>query len=165
MNAMMSSIAIALAGVALLYSPASVLADEASKTAKVEELLQLTHADRMLTQVFDQMKGMVTAQVSKTNMPEESRLAAVEMQQKMMTLIADRMSWAKVKPAYIRIYSETFTEEEIDGILGFYRSPAGQAMLEKMPQLMQKSMAVSQQLMGDVMPEIQRMATEMKQKK
>jgi hypothetical protein len=37
-------------------------------------------------------------------------------------------------------------------------------MLEKTLQLMQKSMAVGQQLMGDAMPEIQRMMEEMKQK-
>jgi hypothetical protein len=33
-------------------------------------------------------------------------------------------------------------------------------MLQKMPQLMQRSMAVSQQLMSDLMPEIQKMAKE-----
>ena len=37
-------------------------------------------------------------------------------------------------------------------------------MLSKMPVLMQKSVAVGQQLMGDVMPDIQRMTEELKQK-
>jgi hypothetical protein len=98
------------------------------------------------------------------SMPAEARQAAEEMQQKVMKLLADRLNWDKAKPAYIKLYSETFTESEIDGIVGFYKSPPGQAMLSKMPVLMQKSMAVSQQLMGDVMPDIERMAEEMKQK-
>jgi len=30
------------------------------------------------------------------------------------------------------------TDEEIDGMLAFYQSPAGRAMLEKMPQSLQR---------------------------
>jgi len=105
----------------------------------------------------------VTAQLNTMNVPADARPKAEEMQQRMMALIADRLSWEKARPALIKVYSDTFTESEIDGIVAFYKSPPGQAMLEKMPQLMQKSMAVGQQLMGDVMPEIQRMKEEMKQ--
>jgi hypothetical protein len=94
----------------------------------------------------------------------KDRQAMDEMQQKLMKMVADRMSWEKTKPAFVRIYVETFTETDIDGIVTFYKSPAGQAMLDKMPQLIQKSMAVGQQLMGDLMPEIQRMVEESKQK-
>jgi hypothetical protein len=151
-------IAIVLAGT--LWNPASALADEASKTAKIEEMMQLTHADRMTAQMLDQMKSMVMGQLSKIDMPVEARQASDEMQQRLMDIITDRMSWTKNKPTYIRIYSETFSEADIDGILAFYKSPAGQAMIEKMPQLIQKSMAVAQQLM----PEIQRMMAEIKQK-
>jgi hypothetical protein len=66
----------------------------------------------------------------------------------------------KMKTMLVQVYADTYTEEEVDGILAFYKSPAGQAMLQKMPQLMQRSMAVSQQLMSDLMPEIQKMAKE-----
>jgi hypothetical protein len=159
---MMKSIAIVLAGTALLWNPALALADEASKTAKIEEMMQLSNMDRMTTQMMDQVKTMLSSQLS--SIPAEARQAADEMQQKMMKLLADRLNWDKAKPAYIKLYSETFTESEIDGIVGFYKSPSGQAMLSKMPVLMQKSMAVGQQLMGDVMPEIERMAEELKQK-
>jgi len=155
--------ALMIAAGILVLSPALVLADDASKNAKIEEMLRLTHSDQMLTQILDQMKSTVTAQLNTMNVPADARPKAEEMQQKMMALIADRLSWEKAKPALIKVYSDTFTESEIDGIVAFYKSPPGQAMLEKMPQLMQKSMAVGQQLMGDVMPEIQRMKEEMKQ--
>jgi len=160
----MKSIVRLFVGIAILTIPVSARADEASKAAKIEEMLQLTHVDRMTAQMLDQVKSMVAAQVSKMDVPEEARKASAEMQQKMMDLVADRLSWAKAKPAYARIYSETFSEGEIDGILTFYKSPAGQAMLEKMPQLMQKSMAVGQQLMGDIAPDIERIMSEMKEK-
>ena len=158
------SFAIVLAGSALLWNPSSALADEASKAAKIEEMMQLTHVERMTSQMLDQMKTMITAQIPTTGMSAEARQASDEMKEKMMALIAERISWARAKPEYMRIYSETFTEEEIDGILTFYKSPAGQAMLEKMPQLMQKSMAVGQKLMGDIGPDMERMMKEMKEK-
>jgi len=153
-----------LAGILLVFSPALARADEQSKNAKIEEMLQLTHAERMIAQVLDQMNNVITSQLAKTDVPAKDRQAQEEMQQKMMKMIAGRLSWERAKPAFIQIYAETFTESDIDGILAFYKSPAGQAMLDKMPQLVQKSMAVGQQLIGDTMPEIQRMVKEAQQK-
>jgi|HubBroStandDraft_6_1064221.scaffolds.fasta_scaffold315968_1 hypothetical protein len=153
-----------LVGVLLVWTPTASIADEVSKNAKIEEIMQLMHSDRMLNQVLDQMTNTLRTQLDKMDVPAEARQTQDEMQQKMMTLIADRLSWNKAKSAYISIYAETFTEGEIDGMLGFYKSSAGQAMLEKMPRLIQKSMAVAQQLMSDAMPEIQRMVEESKQK-
>jgi uncharacterized protein len=153
-----------VAGVVLLSIPTLALADEVSKGAKIEEMIQLTHADRMVQQIIEQMKTMSMAQFSKMEMPAGERQAADELQQKLMALLSDRLSWDKMKPAYLKLYGDTFSEDEIDGIVTFYKSPAGKAMIEKMPVLMQKSMALGQQLMGDVMPEIKRMTEELTQK-
>jgi hypothetical protein len=49
-------------------------------------------------------------------------------------------------------------------MLAFYQSPAGRAMLEKMPAMMPKSMALVQAQMGDLMPEILRITKEAQQK-
>jgi hypothetical protein len=160
----MKSIGVLAAGM-LLACSAPAFADDASKNAKIEEMMRVTHADRMIGQMLDQMKSMMPAQLAKMDLPADARRRSDELGQKMMALIADRLSWEKVKPSYIRIYADTFTEGDIDGILAFYKSPAGQAMLDKMPQLMQASMALSQQLMSDTMPEIQRMVQESIQKK
>ena len=75
-------------------------------------------------------------------------------------LVNAKMSWEKFKPAIVQIYAEVYTDEELDGILAFYRSPAGHAMIEKMPQLMSRTMAVAQKLMGDIQPEIEKMVKE-----
>ena len=139
------AVVVMLAG-AFLLSPAR--ADETGKNAKIEDLMQLSHVERMTTQLLEQMKNMVTAQTAKADVPADVRKGMEEMQQKIMTIVADRLIWAKARPAYIKIYADTFSESEIDGILAFYKSPSGHAMLDKMPQLMQKSMEVGQQLMA-----------------
>jgi hypothetical protein len=161
----MKSIGVALvASLLLFWQPTSALADEASKNAKIEEMIQITHADRMMQQIVDQIRTMQMAQFSKMDIPAAERETAGELQQKVVALLADRLSWDKAKPAFVKLYSETFTEEEIAAIVEFYKSLAGKAMIEKMPLLMQRSMAVGQQLMGDIPPEIKRMAEELKQK-
>ena len=48
--------------------------------------------------------------------------------------------------------------------MAFYKTPIGQAMLAKMPQLMSKSMEISQRRMAGLMPEIQRQMQEVMQK-
>jgi uncharacterized protein len=161
----MKSISIGLvASLFLLSHPAFVLADEASKNAKIEEMIELTHSDRMVQQMIDQMKTAQMAQLSKMEMPAGERQIVAELQQKIMALFADRMTWQKAKPAYMKAYSDTFTEEEISAMVAFYKSPGGKAMIEKMPLLMQRSIAVGQQLMGDVAPEIKRITEELNQK-
>src|SRR5579863_7270958 len=153
----MRSIAVGLVAGLFLFWPASpALADEASKSAKIEEMMRLTHADKTIQQFVEQIKTMQMAQIGKMDIPSGERAAADEMQQKIMALVSDRLRWEKVKPAFVKLYADTYTEEEIGAIVEFYRSPAGKAMLEKMPQLMQRSMAVGQQLTGDLAPEIKR---------
>ena len=68
---------------------------------------------------------------------------------KVMALMQDEMSWAKMKPQYVRLYVETFDQDEVDGLLAFYATPAGQAMINKMPIVMPKMMGVMQDSMRD----------------
>lgn len=44
----------------------------------------------------------------------------------------------------IPIYLKHFTAEELEATLAFYRSPAGRSILQKMPVVMQESMAAGQ---------------------
>src|ERR1035438_8753459 len=123
----MKYMAIALVtGVTLLWCAPPLRADETSKSAKAEELLQLTQGDQMMKMMEPMMKGML-AQMDK-DMPAEQRAKAGEMQGKMMALVA--VSLSKAKPALAKVYADTYTEEEIDGILAFYKSPAGKVKLE-----------------------------------
>jgi uncharacterized protein len=147
-------------GVALLWCASPVRADEASKAAKAAELLQLTQGDQMMKMMEPMMKGMM-AQADK-DMPAEQRAKVGEMQEKIMALIVESLN--KAKPALAKVYTDTYTEEEIDGILAFYKSPAGKSFLQKMPEVMQRSMPVMMQMMSDLQPEIKTMVEGIKEK-
>ena len=118
-----------------------------TKTAKIEELFRLMKTDEMQKQMFAQMTASI---------PAGQRQAS----SKMMALLAEKMSWQAMRPTYVKLYDDTFTENEISGILMFYESAPGQALLSKMPLLMTNMMAVVQKQMVELKPEIEKLAKE-----
>ena len=72
----------------------------------------------------------------------------------------DELSWESVKPLYMQVYSETFSQEEIDGLIKFYASDVGQSYANKLPVVMEETMAISQQQMQ---PMLQRMQEALQQ--
>jgi hypothetical protein len=145
-----------------VFGPAAALclnAQALTKQAKIERILSLTNADATMDQVFNQRKAMTASAVPAGTTPEQ-RARAQEVQNKIFDLVKSRMNWDKMRPQYVKLYDETFADEEITGIFAFYQSPVGHAMLEKMPALISKTMAVVQSQMVDLMPEIQRITKE-----
>lgn len=55
----------------------------------------------------------------------------------------------------VRLYADTFTEPELRQMIAFYKTPVGQKAMQKMPELMQKGMAIGQQLAQAHLPELQ----------
>ncbi len=72
-------------------------------------------------------------------------------------LMADRLSWDKLKPRFTEIYDETFTKQELTDIIAFYKTPSGQSLLKKTPDLMAKASQVGQEQMSSALGEIQRL--------
>ena len=63
---MKSLVSALILGVALLCCASPILADEASKAAKIDQMMQLTHYDRMMKQTLEQMKNMQLEQIKKS---------------------------------------------------------------------------------------------------
>ncbi|NJL30029.1 MAG: DUF2059 domain-containing protein [Thermoanaerobaculia bacterium] len=125
-----------------------------------EELLEAMKVPDSIQRSLALVKQMIPAQIEKmgaaggeSNAPSQVATHTAAM----MDLVAQELDWEKVKGDYISLYAETFTEEEMAGILAFYKSPAGKAFVEKQPALMQRSMELSQRMMMSIMPKIQAM--------
>ena len=125
-----------------------------TKTAKIEELFRLTKTDQMQKQMMAQMTAMMKQQMPAGGTPEQQKSAAEGMQ-KAMEFTAKKMGWDVMKPDFIKLYDNTYTEDEISGILMFYESAPGRAMLAKTPVLMANTMALVQKRMAEIMPELQ----------
>ena len=146
---------IAVLTLALLATGFQATAQQPTKEAKVDQLLSSMNADATINQMFDQIKAMTASQIPPGTTPEQIAKAQ-EIQTRIFDLVKSRLSWDKMRPEYVRLYSEVFSDDEISGMLAFYQSPAGRAMLQKMPALMKQIMEMVQSQMADLMPEIQR---------
>jgi len=144
----------------LLALSTGLRADEVSKTAKVEELLRVMKTEVTLEQVYGQMTKqvdlMTKAIVQQGKLPATAEPQLADLEKRMMAIVSDQLSWDKLKPLYIKIYTDTFDEDEIDGLLAFYRSSVGQTFVDKTPVVMQKSNDAMQTRLPEVMGAIQK---------
>jgi formylglycine-generating enzyme required for sulfatase activity len=151
-------------------------AQDASRRALAEELLNEMDMKGNLEKSFAMVKRVIPSQMARMKQAMEkakNRAAgtpetAAAMQDKMtkattrmMDGLARDMSWAKVKDDYIALYAETFTEEELRGLVAFYKSPAGRAFAKKQPELVRRSMELTQKRMLQWMPRFQAMTADM----
>jgi hypothetical protein len=121
-------------------------ADRVLVDAKVEKLL-----DTMLVNVDQVMRRSMDAAMQGQQLSPEQRQAVDARAAKFAQVMREEMTWDKLRPLYVQIYQESFTQEEIDGLIAFYESPAGVAYIEKMPVVMQKSMSIMQSRMAPMM--------------
>ena len=140
---------------ALAALTVAAYADEGSKASKIEEMFRITKVDRVQEQVMDQLRGAFGNMFEQPGVPAEAKESRKELEDEVWGIIKKRISFAKMKGDYVRIYAENLTEEEVDSILAFYKTPGGLAMLEKLPILMKRGMEIGQAQMKDVGPEIQ----------
>jgi hypothetical protein len=103
-------------------------------------------------QMGKQMGKMLPGAGATEEMPDADKMHR-ELMEKMMALVFEEMSWQKMKDDYVTLYAETFSAEELRALVAFYRTPAG-AYVEKQPELMLKTMNLSQKAMERLMPKM-----------
>jgi hypothetical protein len=134
-------------------------ADDASKAVKVEQLFKAARIDRlsaqMMQQTFDQINSGMMQQMMGVKLAPEQQKRVDAFSAKIQKLLTDNLGWNSLEPEYAKLYEDTYTEDEIDGILAFYNSPSGQAMAEKSPALVKRSSAIAQERMKAMMPQLQ----------
>jgi hypothetical protein len=128
--------------------------------ARIDRLLEVTRARQMLDSMLPQIEASQRQMLAQMTAGRELDTA---QQQRAEAILASgaasvrrALAWENLEPIYRDIYRRTFTGEDIDGIIAFYESPAGQRMLEKMPELMQNTMAAMQQLVVPMLQQMER---------
>ena len=122
---------------------------QVTKQAKIERLVAITYSNGT-GGVEDMMKSVFAGSMPATSSPEQ-KAAAEKVSQKMIE--NTKAMSEKMRPLFVQIYSEVYSDDEIDAMLAFYESAAGRAMVTKQPLIMSKVMTA-------LMPEILRLAKE-----
>jgi uncharacterized protein len=118
----------------------------------ITEMMSLMQLEALLNQALKQMdegmsKGMEgglqkSLQGQELNAAQKAKVEA--FRKKFAETMKEELSFPKVKDIYMQAYRDTFTQEEVNAIIVFYKSPAGKAILEKNPGAMQKANVLMQ---------------------
>jgi hypothetical protein len=150
----------------LTLAVSNIFADDATKAAKVEEFLKLAKIDdtqrQTVAQIRAQMQlGILQQLFGSKPLPTDKKKELDEFRTNLGNVISDALSWEKLKPDFVKIYMEAFSEPEIDGMLAFYKSPVGQAMVAKTPALTTKGSELSQQKLVGAEPAIDKVVRDL----
>jgi hypothetical protein len=142
-------------------SPGSSGAGNPPSEASIKQLLEVAQAHKLIDSVMTQMDALMKQTIQQaTNgqeIPPKVQKDIDKRQAEVAGFMKELLDWSKLEPMYVRIYQKTFTQQEVDGMIAFYKTPAGQAVISKMPAAMQNTMNEMQQMMAPVMQKMQRM--------
>jgi len=139
----------------------TVHADDASHRAAIQEMLALSNVDKIMEPMFAQVENIMEQQFYSMNVSEDQKPILKKYTQKIIDLMKAELSWDKLQNDFVEIYAKVYTEAEIKEIVAFYKSPTGRKVLDKMPQLMQESITISQKNMEKILPRMEAISQEM----
>jgi uncharacterized protein len=143
---------------AVFATQAAVAQDAKPSQASIRQLFEVMHSSKLLDAYVTQIDGTVRASMQQAFAGQQP----TPKQQKIMetlghniaSLVKEELNWASFEPMMIEVYRNTFSQHEVDGMLRFYRSEAGQAVIAKLPTAMQQTMASMQSHVRTLTPKI-----------
>ncbi|MFA6102880.1 MAG: DUF2059 domain-containing protein [Victivallaceae bacterium] len=158
---------IALLIMALLAFVSAAIAVEPADAVKnrelAEKLLDTMKISAAMTRSLDMMKKM-QLDIMSNRLKGKDLQNMEELNRAMMELVTRELSWEKLKAPIVNIYAESFTAEELDAMVKFYESPIGKKLMDKQPEMQQKTMKLMQSIMMKLLPEMEKVAKDFAEK-
>jgi hypothetical protein len=147
--------------VVALLCPTIYAADTPPSDASLKQLLEVAQAHKILDSTLAEMDTMMKNVFQQITAGQPASPEAQKIFDKaradVVSLCKEDLTWEKMEPIYLRIYRKSLSQEEVNGMIAFYKTPAGQAVITKMPLILQNTMAEVGQMMGPVMERAERM--------
>jgi hypothetical protein len=121
-----------------LTLPIAARADEASMRTKAADLISLQRTQKSVEQIAANITSQLDDAADRAAGPDATpeQKAKIDAFKKQASQLVDaNLGWTVMKPALVDLYLKAFTEDQLDQILAFYKTPAGATLLEKMPEL------------------------------
>ncbi len=123
--------------------------------ALAEELMTLFQIDKSMEAALQQVTQMQAKMLDSQNLSAEAKARQQQVMKVVLEETQASFAWEKIKPTFIGIYAETFTPEELQGMIAFFKTPIGQKWIEKQPQLQAATMQKMQSLIMSMQPKMQ----------
>ena len=128
--------------------------------AKVHELFEVIKLDELTTQtvnqVVSQMNATMMQRMAGINISDSERKKIDDFYAQIKQIMTGALAWKSLEPEYAKLYADAYTEQQLDDLLAFYKSPTGQVVVEKTPVLLQGTAAIRQQRIVAVAPDLQK---------
>ncbi len=154
MKKIILAFAFCLVPVATYAAPPANTPSEAS----VNELMQLTHVEGIIGSIYAQMDQMMAGMAQQMGIQASEEALFDQYMSKLNTLIRNEINWENMQAPLRKVYTDNFTQQEVNDMVAFYRTESGKAMVRKMPTVMQQSMLMAQEKMMGLMPQVREMA-------
>jgi uncharacterized protein len=146
-------------------------ADKPPSEQSIRELLAVMQSHNMIDTMMRQMDAnfgsMMKQSMAGRQLSEREQQIADDAHAKIQALLRQTLQWNNFEPLMIHVYQSTFSQKDVDGMTAFYKTPTGQAVIAKMPMVVQQTMQAMQERTASLLPQIQQiqrdMATQMKE--
>jgi hypothetical protein len=153
-----------MSGAGVANAPAPVATP--ASLADAQEVLRVMHFDDMIAKTMEQQKkamgDMMQAQVARSKIPAEDRDRFLAMQKKILDETMDSVTGPEMQATVAKIFSETYSKEELSSLGAFYATPAGQSMIAKQPEVQQKMMQFMMPKMAQIGPKMQELSKQLR---
>ncbi len=144
------------------------------KRALIKELFELTQLQKQMGQTTEALLAQTEKQQLQllsqnnqegkelTDSEREARLKSITQQtRRMRELFTRRIDFSRlIQEVMYPLYDKYFTEDDLRGVITFYKSPAGRKFIEAGPQLMLESVTKMNELLLPQMQQLIRDITE-----
>jgi hypothetical protein len=142
-----------------IFLPVCWAADAPPTETSIKQLLEASHAQKLVDSMISQMDALMKKAMAQATQGQQLspklQKEVDQLQTDMMAEMKNVLDWNKLVPMYVRVYQKSFSQQEIDGMVAFYKTPTGQAVLNKMPLVLQNTMTEVQQMVQPVIQHLQ----------
>ncbi|MDA3799774.1 MAG: DUF2059 domain-containing protein [Kiritimatiellae bacterium] len=148
-------IALLAIAIALPMQMFAVTTTQATAQDKAKELMKILNISKSIDSSFAEVSKFSSQMIKAQDLSPEEKVKAKQYMEKSMTATFSEMKTIDWDKMFADVYASVFTAEEIDGLIKFYKSPLGQKLLAKEPELTKATMQKMQVEMAKIMPKLQ----------
>ena len=130
----------------LFAASVSIFAEEPLHIQAAKDFLDASNYRYAIEMNFEQLHAQLSNLTDQLEITEEQRPIFEKHLKRMRNILEEELGWEKLEPMVVDQYVRLFTEEELRKLLEFYRSPIGQKYVDRMPELIQSSSQMIQEL-------------------
>jgi hypothetical protein len=142
---------------ALALQPAYANESQPSEQS-VKRLFEVMHTSQLLdtyaAHIDTAMRASLRQGPEWVQLNAEQRQILEDANTELTALIQHEIGWESVRPMMIEVYRNTFSAHEVEEMVKFYQSPAGQAVISKLPAAMAQAMQAMQERVSSLTPKL-----------